>query len=123
MSDQLLAIGQLATSTGVSISTLRYYESRGLIAPTRRVGDKRRFDPTSVERIRFVRRAKAAGFTLDQIRQLLDEQSAKRRALVAARIDELTQARAELDRTLLALEALQDCACDVVEGCVSVAGF
>jgi MerR family copper efflux transcriptional regulator len=67
-----LGIGAVATRAGVGIDTIRYYEREGLLPPPRRrASGYRDYDATAVARLRFIRRAKDLGFSLDEIRQLL----------------------------------------------------
>lgn len=67
-----LGIGAIATRAGVGIDTIRYYEREGLLpAPRRRASGYRDYDPGAVARLRFIRRAKDLGFSLEEIRQLL----------------------------------------------------
>ena len=67
-----LRIGQLAERVGVPVSTIRYYERRGLLRPdTRTDANYRLYDEGAVERLRFVRAAQTAGLKLEEIRQLL----------------------------------------------------
>lgn len=67
-----MQIGELATQAGVSVQTLRYYERRGLVGAVRRPGSRyRQYGPETLRTIRFIRRAQALGFTLDEIRDLL----------------------------------------------------
>lgn len=71
-SSELLGIGEAARRAGVAPSTLRYYESAGLLpAPARRSG-RRRYEPDVVQRLAVIDAAKRAGFTLEEIRELLD---------------------------------------------------
>ncbi len=66
-------IGQLAREAGVPTSTVRYYERRGLLRPDGRSdGNYRLYGPESLQRLRFVRSAQAAGFTLSDIAALLE---------------------------------------------------
>ncbi len=67
-----LSIGQLAKISQVNIETVRYYERRGLIpkAP-RRTSGYREFSEKDVDRIRFIKHAKALGFTLKEVAELL----------------------------------------------------
>lgn len=66
-------IGELAKSVGVPASTLRFYEREGLLVPdTRSPSGYRLYGPESSGRLRFIRSAAAAGFTLGDIRALLD---------------------------------------------------
>ncbi|MBI1191525.1 MAG: MerR family transcriptional regulator [Tepidisphaera sp.] len=73
MDDQAFTIGQLAKAVGVPTSSVRYYERRGLLTPDHRSrGNYRLFGATALERLRFIRAAQAAGFTLKDIGLLLD---------------------------------------------------
>jgi len=66
-------IGALATQAGVSVQAVRYYERRGLLpAPERTLSGYRDYDRSDVLRLSFVRRAKDLGFTLSEIRDLLE---------------------------------------------------
>lgn len=65
-------IGALARLAGVNVETVRYYSRRGLLAvPRKPAGGVRRYPADTVERMRFIRRAKQLGFTLTEIRELL----------------------------------------------------
>lgn len=67
-----MKIGELAKRAEVAIDTVRYYERQGLLpAPQRQASGYRRYEDGDVARLRFVRRAKALGFTLVEIRDLL----------------------------------------------------
>jgi MerR family transcriptional regulator, mercuric resistance operon regulatory protein len=67
-----MQIGALAERTGVNIETIRYYERAGLLpAPPRSEGRRRLYDDAHVQRLRFVRRSRELGFSLDDIRALL----------------------------------------------------
>jgi DNA-binding transcriptional MerR regulator len=71
--DQTLTIGQLAKAVGVPTSSVRFYERRGLLSPDHRSrGNYRMFSAATLERLRFIRAAQAAGFTLKDIELLLD---------------------------------------------------
>ena len=103
-------IGGLAKAAGVGVETVRYYQRRGLLAePARPPGEVRRYGDEDVRRLRFIRRAQAAGFTLEQIGELLAldrtddrprvrELATERLAALDQRIAELEQARAALER-------------------------
>ena len=67
-----LSIGKLAKATNVSIDTIRFYEKRGLLpAPSRRPSGFREYSALDIQRLTFVRRARALGFTLEEIAELL----------------------------------------------------
>ncbi len=68
-----LTIGQVAKAAGVGVETVRFYERQGLFdPPPRRPSGYRQFPEDVVRRLRFVRRAKELGFSLKEIRELLD---------------------------------------------------
>lgn len=67
-----LTIGQLAKNVQVNVETVRYYERRGLMPePPRRKSGYRQYSETDVARIRFIRRAKELGFSLNEVSELL----------------------------------------------------
>nr|WP_282128716.1 helix-turn-helix domain-containing protein [Roseobacter litoralis] len=66
------SIGQMSRRTGVKVTTIRYYESRGLIpAPARTTGGQRRYDEAALERLAFLRHARELGFNLHDIADLM----------------------------------------------------
>jgi len=70
---EFLSIGQLAARADVGVETVRFYERQGLLEePERKASGYRQFDEQAVNRIRFIRRAKELGFTLKEIKELLD---------------------------------------------------
>jgi DNA-binding transcriptional MerR regulator len=107
-----LAIGELARRTGTAPSALRYYERIGLLPPTERAGGKRRYPPSSAERLALVRLYQDAGFTLREIRQLLAAGSGRRAnwtPLAERKIAELDARIAEAQRAKDLLEHALDC--------------
>jgi MerR family transcriptional regulator, copper efflux regulator len=111
-----MQIGQLAQQAGVAVDTVRYYEKQGLLpAPSRR-GSYRMYEPNDVLRLRFIRRAKGLGFTLEQIGSLLTL-SAHRGADMGG-LREAAQARlSELDARIGELERVRDGLRQVVDAC------
>ena len=68
----LLTIGQVAKRCGVGVETIRFYEREGLIAqPSRPESGFRKYPPEAVRWVRFIRRSKALGFSLREIKELL----------------------------------------------------
>lgn len=94
-------IAEVARRSGVPASTLRYYESRGLIAALARDGGRRRFAPAVLEQLALIALGQAAGFSLDEIHTMLtpDGAPAIDRQRLAAKAD-------ELDRMALRLRAM-----------------
>ncbi len=121
-------IGQLAKEVGIPVSTVRYYERRGLLAPEgRSPGNYRLYGASACERLRFVRAAQRAGFTLRDIEALLAwrETGADRRcvrSLIERRLRSVDEqiARLQQDREVLRswLRACRDArgGCPVIEG-------
>lgn len=112
---QHLTIGTVARRAGVGIDTIRYYEREGLLPlPQRRASGYRDYDPGVIERLRFIRRAKDLGFTLEEIRELLvlstdrerGVKSVKQRAEV--RLSQVEQRIRELQRVKRGLQQLID---------------
>ena len=66
-------IGELAKAAGVPVSTVRFYERSGILAPEARTGaNYRQYSEQSLGRLRFIRASQSTGFSLSDIRQLLD---------------------------------------------------
>ena len=67
-----MSIGKLAKETGIKVVTIRYYEQIGLLpAPARTDGNYRAYSLEHTSRLRFIRRSRDLGFSLEQIRDLL----------------------------------------------------
>ena len=105
-----LTIAKLAKAGGVGVETIRYYQRRGLLPEPPRAGAIRRYGPDDVRRLLFIRRAQAAGFTLETIAELLaldsSEDRARVRALAAERLAALEAKIAELEAARAALARL-----------------
>ncbi|MFF8538130.1 helix-turn-helix domain-containing protein [Streptomyces sp. NPDC015532] len=103
MPDLDLDIAEVARRAGVPASTLRYYEERGLIAPTGRRGLRRQYDPAVLERLALIALGRSAGFSLDEIGRMFASDG-------RPRIDPRTllDRADELDRTIRELGVLRD---------------
>lgn len=66
-----LSIGALAKRTGLAVSAIRYYETRGLITPWRNAGGQRRYQRADLRRLSFVMIAQQLGLTLPEIREVM----------------------------------------------------
>src|SRR6476660_7333509 len=112
---RLLRINEVAAEIGLTTRTIRYYEEVGLLAPAARSdGDYRLYDASDLDRLRFIRDLRDdAGFSLAQIRQLLEDDAARERnrtrlretADPSERRALLTDARDRADRQIEILEA------------------
>jgi MerR family transcriptional regulator, mercuric resistance operon regulatory protein len=75
-----ITIGGLSKSTGTNVETIRYYERAGLLpAPARSAGGYRMYGTTQAKRLNFIRRARALGFSLADVRKLLTLADQRRR--------------------------------------------
>lgn len=110
-----LKIGDVAAAAGVKVQTLRYYEDRGLIYPPRRTeGGFRLYVSDAVGRVRFIKKAQALGFTLDEILDLLSLDGAtgttcrQMRERVTRKLDDVDMKIRQLRKLRCSLAALAD---------------
>ncbi len=106
--NELFTIGQAASAAGVPATTLRYYEREGVLSPAvRSRAGYRLYDAAAVERLEFIRSAQAVGFTLDDIRALLqlDGDSAKSCRVEVQRL--LTQRLTEVEKKMKELKRVR----------------
>jgi Cu(I)-responsive transcriptional regulator len=111
-----ISIGDLAKGTGTKVVTIRYYEQIGLLpAPPRTAGNYRTYSNEHMRRLRFIRRCRDLGFTLDQIRDLLrlssqkDEECAEVDRITAQHLIEIEQKISDLKRLAKELRRLNNC--------------
>jgi MerR family copper efflux transcriptional regulator len=88
------SIGELAARFGLATHVLRHWEDVGLLVPRRRVAGRRVYDDTHVARVAEIQLCKAAGFTLDDIRELDDP--ARRRAKLESQLAQVRERLAQL---------------------------
>lgn len=110
-------IGEAAQASGVSAKMIRHYESIRLVAaPPRTEGGYRRYDERAVHTLRFVRRARNLGFSLDEIRNLLSLWHDRGRA--SADVKALTLRHvAELEQRIAELAAMRDTLRELAQHC------
>jgi MerR family mercuric resistance operon transcriptional regulator len=113
-SDAGIKIGLLAEKAGVHLETIRYYQRLGVMStPRRTYGSVRRYGEDSVKRLRFIKRAQALGFSLDEVKLLLDLSvgehcgetrafARQKRRLVAKKIADLRAIQTALDKLIRA---------------------
>lgn len=122
----MITIGKLAAAAGVGVETIRFYQRRGLLETPARHGSARRYGPEDLRRLRFVRQAQAAGFTLAEIAELIaldaSEDRPRARDLANARIKkldakiaELRAARASLTRLARECDASGSGPCPIID--------
>jgi MerR family mercuric resistance operon transcriptional regulator len=109
-----MKIGDLARAGGVSVETVRFYQRRGLLSEPPRAEGARRYTQGDLERLRSIKAAQTAGFTLEEIATLLGldhDDRAAARALAEARIAAIDEKIATLKTMRAALKNLAaDCA-------------
>jgi DNA-binding transcriptional MerR regulator len=124
-----IPIGVLAARTGAKVQTIRYYEQLGLMPePPRTYGGQRRYEQDSVKRLTFIRHARALGFSLDQIRALLelsdnpqsdctaaDSIASEHLIAVKAKISALNSLKRELTRMVEHCDGTDAAHCRVIE--------
>jgi Cu(I)-responsive transcriptional regulator len=100
-------IGVLAKTTGTKVETIRWYERVGLLsAPDRTSGNYRAYGAAHLGRLSFIRRARDLGFSLDQIRTLLDIAEQQDRSCET--VDAIAREHLEeVDRKIADLQALR----------------
>lgn len=112
-----LTIGKLAKETGTTVETIRYYERVGLVAaPARTIGNYRSYHPDDLERLRFIRRTRDLGFSLDEVRALLD--MAVERDRDCGQVDDMANRHlVAIDRKIADLTALRRELAGVISSC------
>ncbi|RII19378.1 Mercuric resistance operon regulatory protein [Streptomyces sp. YIM 130001] len=114
-----MRIGELATRTGVSVRSLRYYEEQGLLASTRSPGGQRHYTDEEVERVAFIQRLYAAGLSSRTIAELLPcveapseettdaslERMAQEHERLSAHIEDLMRTRDSLENVIATARA------------------
>jgi MerR family mercuric resistance operon transcriptional regulator len=114
-SDTSIKIGRLAEKTGVHHETIRYYQRLGLVpTPERGYGTVRRYGEAAVSRLRFIKRAQGLGFSLDEVKLLLElsvgEHCAETRTFAA-------QKKRLVDKKIADLRAIQAALNKLIRAC------
>lgn len=104
----LLTIGQLAARTGLSVSAIRFYEARGLVAPMRNAGRQRRFLRSDIRRLSFVQIAQQIGFSIEEIGALLKSLPQGRTPTLKDWESISRGFRRELDQRIAAMTRMRD---------------
>lgn len=120
---QELSIGEVAYRAGLAASAIRYYERIGLVPEPPRVGGQRRYDHGVLRRLKMIKVAKRAGFSLEEVRDLLHGPSGH--SPLSTRWRRLAQEKlAEMDRKLEEIETARQillqgmrCGCYLEEDC------
>ncbi len=121
------SIGELATAAGVPSTTIRYYERAGLLQPEGRThGNYRYYSRRSLKQLQFIRSALAGGFTIENVRALLELRECKnpcqevqkliehRISEVSTRMKELRRVQRELKGSLVRCQSAEESHCEVL---------
>lgn len=109
--DSLLSTGDMARITGNTLRTVRFYEEAGILRPERRsTGGHRLFGRSDLERLRLITDLRAAGLSLDEIRDMLELKERSRSAVTAstAVLDAVDRQLTTLETRIAALTRLRD---------------
>lgn len=127
--ERILSIGHLGRLANCKVETIRYYERAGLMPePDRSMGNQRRYHKAHLDRLTFIRHARELGFTVEQIRELLnlsakpdrscvdiDEIARRHLDEVRAKISRLTSLESELVRITQSCAGGKVCDCAIIE--------
>jgi MerR family copper efflux transcriptional regulator len=112
-----LTIGAVAKRVGVGIDTIRFYEREGLLPePQRRASGYRSYDEGAIAQLRFIRRAKDLGFTLEEIRELLALSADRQRGVKAVK-QRAQQRLAAIEQRIAELQRVRDGLAQLVASC------
>ncbi len=120
MSDVLVSINQIARESGVAASALRYYERCGLINAGIKIGGRRHYPPSILQRLSVIKVCQKIGFSLAEIGELLDGRPGRDRAwreVAQARRSEVQRQINQLQHLLELLDAAMDCSCHRLYEC------
>ncbi|HEV7136896.1 MAG TPA: Cu(I)-responsive transcriptional regulator [Steroidobacteraceae bacterium] len=112
-----MTIGQASARSGVPPKTMRFYEHLGLLKPAARLANRyRAYDESNIQTLRFIRRARDLGFTLQEIDKLLGLYRNRRRA--SEEVKRLALAHVvELDHKIAELTRIRDTLTDLARRC------
>jgi DNA-binding transcriptional MerR regulator len=118
-----MTIGELSRRTGLPSSTIRYYERERLVPAAPRVSKRRVFGDEAVAQLAVVQLARQAGFTLAEVRRLVNDFGRDRwRSLAETKLGEIRASERRLRSMAVLLEKLLDCECPDLEVCGRMIG-
>lgn len=121
-----ITIGEVAHKAGVRPSAIRYYESAGLLPVPQRVNGQRRYEPNVLQRIGMIQTAQHAGFTISEIRTLLNDfpadtpPSERWHVLASQKLIEVEALIERANTMKMFLERALQCRCLTLEECIVV---
>ncbi len=113
-----MTIGGLAERFGLRPHVLRHWEAAGLLVPAERINGRRRYATRHIARVAMIVRGKAAGFSLEQLRDVLDARDAEtRRTLLQNHHAELERRIREIEASRTLIEHAMSCRADDFTQC------
>lgn len=117
----IISIGELAARTGLSVSAIRFYEARGLVAPFRSAGGQRRFLRSDIRRLSFIRIAQQLGLSIEGVASELAKLPQQRTPNAKDWAQISRSLRAALDQRIAALSRTRDLLDNCIGcGCLSM---
>lgn len=123
-----LSISQVTQQTGLRPSALRYYEEIGLLHPTHRVGGRRHYDDSVLQRLSLIQTGQQAGFTLAELGVLLNHVldaefvDADWHDLVHRKLEEMDALLQNIERMKSLLTDIMDCEGSTLAECIVLTG-
>jgi MerR family redox-sensitive transcriptional activator SoxR len=123
MAEATLSIGEVAKEAGVNVSAIRFYERKGLLPEPERVGGQRRYTAVTVQRLAMIDAAKQAGFSLEEVGELLiaTDRGApayeQLRTLAARKLPEVEALIKQAQSMREWLVAAGECECERLDAC------
>ena len=116
-----IGISEVARTTGLQSSALRYYEKAGLIAPAGRAGGRRQYDPSVLRRLAAIALLQEAGFTIAEVRDVLGTGNDRWRELAREKLGELDAHMARIAAARELLVSAIECDCSGLDTCELIA--
>jgi MerR family redox-sensitive transcriptional activator SoxR len=122
--DSTFTIGEIARRARLNVSAIRFYEARGLLPEALRVAGQRRYSAETLNRLGVIDVAKRAGFSLDEIRVLLDASDkgepahGQLRELADRKLPKIDELIGRAEAVRAWLERAMTCGCDTFDACV-----
>jgi MerR family transcriptional regulator, redox-sensitive transcriptional activator SoxR len=116
---EVLSISDVAATTGLETSALRYYEKVGLIKPAGRAGGRRQYEPSVLQRLAAVALFQEAGFTISEVGELLDAgiNRGKWRSMAEEKLHEIDEHLERVTAARALLASAVRCECSGIDTC------
>jgi MerR family redox-sensitive transcriptional activator SoxR len=119
--DELLAIGEVARRSGMSVSRIRFYELRGVLAEPQRHAGKRRYSPDVLTQLTIIDAAQRVGFSLEEIKDLVwgraDPAHERLRQLAIHKLPEIDELIERATAVRHLLDICSTCECESIADC------